>query len=67
MKSGASGAAVTKGKENGQNKPPSSTPLPFTRGVELGEKYLISEHQISAVHLSADSSSTETLCCLNRW
>ena len=29
-------------------------------------KYLFSEHQISAGQLSADSSSTETLYCLNR-
>ena len=32
----------------------------------FSDKYLFSEHQISAGKLSADSSSTETIYCLNR-
>ena len=33
--------------------------------LRFSDKDLFQEHQISAGQLSADSSSTETLCCLN--
>ena len=35
--------------------------------LRFSGKYLFSEHQVSARQLSADSSSTETLYCLNSW
>ena len=38
----------------------------FAREASFSGKYLFLDHQISAGQLSADSSSTETLCCLNR-
>ena len=34
--------------------------------LRFSDKYLFQEHQISVVQLSADSSSIETRCCLNR-